>query len=226
MSFTDFREVSSPAAGTTTKYGSQDLLDIMQIFNGKTVSSKIPHIVNQWRWDASYDMKEITAPASPSTGYQSVFIDSVDHHLKLKNSTGTITDLQGGGGTGNVSTTTSNVYGDFDQTFRSTRLRLTNPANTFNYSFVGDAIVASRSITLPLLTGNDTLVTAAFTQTLTNKTLTAPIISTFEDFTRISIPANPSANSARVYSKQIDTNNDGLFVIVKKAGAFTEVQLA
>lgn len=226
MSFTDFKEVSSPVLGTGTKYGSQDLLDIMQILNGKTVSSKRPHIVNQWRWDASYDMKEITAPTSPASGYQSVFIDSADHHLKLKNSTGTITDLQSGGGSGNVSTTTSNTYGDFDQTFRSTRLRLTNPANTFNYSFVGDAIVANRSVTMPLLTANDTLVTVAFAQTLTNKTLTAPVQSSFEDFNRITIPANPLANSARIYCKQIDTNNDGLFMIIKKAGGFVEVQVA
>jgi hypothetical protein len=50
-------------------------------------------------------------------------------------------------------------------------LLLTNPTNTFNYQFIGSAIVAARSITLPLLTVNDTMVTAAFAQTLTNKTI-------------------------------------------------------
>lgn len=362
MSFTDFREVSNPATGTTTKYGSQDLLDIMQIFNGKTVSSRRPRIVNPWLWDSSYDMKELAAaPASPATGYQSVFIDSTDHHLKLKNSTGTITDLSAGGGTGNVSTTASNTYGDFDQIFRSGRLDVRNPANTFSYSITGSAIAANRALTLPLLTADDVVATEAFTQTLTNKTINAtnntitdtstalgdllksngtkfvrlakgtglqylrtnagatdlewgtpggagdmvlasaqtnsgaktfldttfllrnpantfsatilagaqaaarnftfPVTTsdtivtaaatqtltnksidyntntitnlpggggavTFQDFTRTTTPANPAANFARVYCKQIDTNNDGLFTIVKKAGAYVEVQVA
>ena len=94
MSFVDFREVTNPAAGTTTKYGSQDLLDIMQIFNGKTTSNKRPHIINPWRWDAGFDMKEQTAPAAPSTtGYQSVYIDSTTHRLALRSSTGLIQDL-------------------------------------------------------------------------------------------------------------------------------------
>ena len=64
-----------------------------------------------------------------------------------------------------------NTFGDFNNTFRSTRLRIANPANTFSYSFTGAAIAADRAITLPLLTGGDVMVTEAFTQTLTNKTL-------------------------------------------------------
>lgn len=228
MSFVDFKEVSNPVTGSTTKYGSQDLLDIMQIFNGKTTSNKRPRIINQWRWDSNFDMKEIAGPALiPAAGYQSLFIDSADHHIKRKNSSGTITDLEAGaGGGGNVSTGSPNTYGDFDQIFRSTRLKLTNPANTFNYAFAGSAITASRTITLPLLTTNDNLVCEAFAQTLTNKTFTAPVISNYEDYTRISIPSNPLSNFARVYCKQIDTNNDGLFVLVKKAGAYAEVQVA
>jgi hypothetical protein len=64
-----------------------------------------------------------------------------------------------------------NAFGDFNNTFRSTRLRVANPANTFFYSFTGSAIAADRAITLPLLTGGDVMVTADFGQTLTNKTL-------------------------------------------------------
>ena len=45
-----------------------------------------------------------------------------------------------------------------------------NPANTFDYKFVGGAILADRNITLPLLGGNDVMVTEAFAQALTNKT--------------------------------------------------------
>lgn len=77
-----------------------------------------------------------------------------------------------------VYTDQANTFGAFDNIFRSTNLYLTNPANTFNYQFIGSAITAARSITLPLLTSNDTMVTAAFSQTLTNKTLTSPVINT------------------------------------------------
>ena len=55
-------------------------------------------------------------------------------------------------------------------TFKTT-LTLRNPADTFSYIFTPAAIAANRTLTLPLLTGNDTMVTEAFTQTLTNKTI-------------------------------------------------------
>ena len=262
MSFTDFKEVTLPTTGTVDKYGSQDLLDIMQILNGKTVSGRRPKVANTWLWQGAQDIAEIVAPSAPAAGTQRFYIDAADHFPKMKDSSGaviafsaagsnvninqsntygdfdqifrstrlkvrnpantfsysvvgsaitaarnvtlplltaddtittdavattltnktidynlnTITNLPGGG-TGNVSTTSSNTYGDFDQIFRSTRLKLTNPANTFNYSFVGSAITAARNVTLPLLTADDTLVTAAFAQTLTNKTLTSPTIN-------------------------------------------------
>lgn len=53
---------------------------------------------------------------------------------------------------------------------------LRNPADTFSYTIKTSAIVAARDLTLPLLTGDDTLVTEAHTATLANKTLTTPTI--------------------------------------------------
>lgn len=44
------------------------------------------------------------------------------------------------------------------------------------YIFAPSELTADRTITLPLLTGNDTFVFAAHTATLTNKTLTTPIL--------------------------------------------------
>jgi hypothetical protein len=46
------------------------------------------------------------------------------------------------------------------------------------YIFAVSELVADRTVTLPLLTGNDTFVFAAHTQTLTNKTLTSPVFNT------------------------------------------------
>lgn len=80
-------------------------------------------------------------------------------------------DVNNIGISGGVTTNQSNTYGDFDQIFRSSRLLLRNPANTFSYIFAGSAIVADRTITFPLLTSNDTIVTEAFIQALTNKTI-------------------------------------------------------
>jgi hypothetical protein len=74
-------------------------------------------------------------------------------------------------GGGDVSTTQQNTYGDFDQIFRSGRLDVRNPANTFSYSIVGAAIAAARNVTLPLLTADDTFQTLAAAQTPTNKTI-------------------------------------------------------
>ena len=49
----------------------------------------------------------------------------------------------------------------------------------------------------------------------------------YYDMTVQTKPANPSANNARFYVKEIDSNNDGLFCIMRKNGSDTiEVQLA
>jgi hypothetical protein len=57
------------------------------------------------------------------------------------------------------------------QYFRSGKLEVRNPADTFSYILAGSAIVADRTVTEPLLTANDTRVYEAFVQTLTNKTI-------------------------------------------------------
>jgi hypothetical protein len=63
-------------------------------------------------------------------------------------------------------------------TFENGSFYLRNPADTFSYSITPAAIAADRTLTLPLLIGNDTLVTENFIQTLTNKTLTSPTLTT------------------------------------------------
>ncbi len=87
-----------------------------------------------------------------------------------------------------VLTTRANTHGDFNTTFKDNRLLINNPADTFAYTIIGAAIAAARNVTLPLLTGNDTFVTEAFIQTMTNKTLTAPTISTITNSGTITIP--------------------------------------
>jgi len=71
-----------------------------------------------------------------------------------------------------VYTDQSNVMGDFNFQVKDNQFRIENPAGTFEYQFIGSALLADRTLTIPLLTGNDIFVTEAFIQTLTNKTLT------------------------------------------------------
>lgn len=61
--------------------------------------------------------------------------------------------------------------------FGSSSLKVYNPAGTFYYTVTGAAIAANRVLNLPLLAATDTVVCEAFAQTLTNKTLTSPIIN-------------------------------------------------
>jgi len=74
------------------------------------------------------------------------------------------------------------------------------------------------------VTGN--IVGSSDTQTLTNKTLTNPKLgASYLDVDIMSAPSDPSAGSGRIYLRTIDANNDGLFIKVKKAGSFVEVQI-
>ncbi len=76
-----------------------------------------------------------------------------------------------------VYTDQTNTFGNFNQIFQDNNLLINNPAASFSYTIASAAVAANRIVTLPLLTGNDTFVTEAFIQTLTNKTLTTPIIN-------------------------------------------------
>lgn len=55
--------------------------------------------------------------------------------------------------------------------------RINDTSADHRYIFAVNELVADRTITLPLLSGNDTFVFAAHAQTLTNKTLTTPTIT-------------------------------------------------
>jgi hypothetical protein len=66
--------------------------------------------------------------------------------------------------------------------------QINNPAATFQYLFAGSAIIADRTTTLPLLSNDDTFVFEAHTQTLTNKTLTSPKISSISNTGTITVP--------------------------------------
>lgn len=75
----------------------------------------------------------------------------------------------------------TNTFGDFAQIFADNQLFIQNPAATATYQISAPGIAANRTITLPLLLGNDVFATEAFAQTLTNKVMTAGA-NTFSGF--------------------------------------------
>lgn len=315
MSYIPFKEVTVANPGSATRYGSDDLLDVMKIFNAKVVSNKRPEIINPWRWSSWMEVKQVTE-ASVTTPTEAnvahLFLSATDNKLKLKKTGGTIinledvgtgtwsptstetvsnktvnidtntikhsttnatgdimrydaasgkytrlakgtalqvlqvntagTDLEygtpaGGGGGGEANTASNvgsagigvfyqklgvdlqfksifspdasvlisddtgnqkidislgagvakinaaNTFGDFQNTFRSSRLAIANPANSAAYFFVASALTASRNVTLPLLSANDVMVTEGFGQTLSNKTLGTGTIANIDTVT-------------------------------------------
>lgn len=95
MSFTDFKEVTIANPGTSTKYGSDDLLQVMQIFNGKTVSTKQVRIVNPWQFTDHVEIKApAILPAYPTLAtVRHICVDPADNHIKIQKTGGTMIDL-------------------------------------------------------------------------------------------------------------------------------------
>ena len=70
------------------------------------------------------------------------------------------------------------------------------------YVFAVSELVADRTVTLPLLTGNDTFVFEAHTQTLTNKTMTSPVLNTSVSGSAVLDEDDMSSNSATQLATQ------------------------
>ncbi len=87
--------------------------------------------------------------------------------------------------------------------------RINDTSADHRYIFAVSELAADRTITLPLLSGNDTFVFAAHTQTLTNKTLTAPVIS-----------------SPRISTAIVDANGANLSTLTATASAVNHLSIA
>lgn len=99
--------------------------------------------------------------------------------------------------------------------FRTGKLQLRNPANTFTTTFTTPAVTADT-------TAEFVYSAAGLVDHGTNTTK----IVNYADIGTISVPGSAASTFVRVYAKQIDANNDGLFIKVKKAGSVTEIQIA
>lgn len=127
--------------------------------------------------DGSGNVVEVTAPTGGGDDV-STFAE------KTGNLVGTDRLVGNSAGTDFLETINQIPLSIFDNSngllFPNSTLTLRNPANTFSYTLVHGAITAARNITLPALSGNDTFVFEAQSQSMSNKTITA---STFNGVT-------------------------------------------
>ena len=68
--------------------------------------------------------------------------------------------------------------------------QINDSSSDHKYIFASSELTANRTVTLPLLVGNDEFVFKAHTQTLTNKTLTAPVISSISNTGTLTLPTS------------------------------------
>ena len=102
--------------------------------------------------------------------------------------------------------------------YRSGKLAVRNPANSFSYNIVGSAITADRNLTLPLLTADDTLMTLNLAQTLTNKVISGAT-NTIIDIPDSALPPG------MVYTEMPNTFTDtNTFASAPKFDTYTEVK--
>jgi hypothetical protein len=140
---------------------------------------------------------EGSAPASPAAGRQALFIDSADHHWKRKNSGGTVTDLEAGGGG-------SAITVDDEGT------PLATAATTLD--FVGAGVTASgtgatKTITIP---GGGGTFSGARVYHNTTAALSAAVVPfNSEDFDTDAYHDTATNNSRLT----IPTGKDGYFII-------------
>lgn len=170
------RNTTTPARATTTtnasgyytiSHATEGRFDI-EIVNGSSI--------RRFKYDSAIQMQEIETAnllvRNPANTFKYDIVPAAitaDRALNLPLITGTDTL---------AALALAQTFLTGVKTFNSSILAIRNPADTFSYTVVASAITAARNLTIPLLTGDDTLVVLAEAQTLTNKTLTSPVVNT------------------------------------------------
>jgi hypothetical protein len=148
MSFSDFKEVSINNPGTSTTYGSDDVNEIMRIFNDKVISNRKVRIKNEWEFTDHLDIKAPgVIPGNPGANSKRMYVDPNDLHLKAKSTGGTVIDFDilAQGSVGEANTASNVGTGGFGLFKQKTSLNL--EFRKLN--------VASNKLSVALDTGND-----------------------------------------------------------------------
>jgi len=121
-----------------------------------------------------------------------------------------------------VKTDAANAMGDFDTSFKDNRIRIWNPADTFRYTLIAAAIGADRNLTLPLITGPDTLACLGLAQTFTDAQTMSKDTSTLLTIYRPTNTINQNASVAYDFQNstpaQVNIGNTSMRLLVNTAG--------
>src|SRR5215212_9397488 len=181
--------IDSP--GNPLVYGGDDIKKIMKFLSGYDLKFDDTSDAVNIDTETSFSSEKFRIK-SPTTGFNYIFRGQdivADRIISLP--------LMDDDGEISLSATGAvNDWGTSMQTFRNQNIQFRNPANSFNYIWNTSAIVANRSITLPLLTADDTIVFANHIQTLTNKTLTSPTITAMSIDTDTNTIKHSTTNNA------------------------------
>lgn len=139
---------------------------------------------------ASADSFETTLLVTDPTSDRTVTIPNANGTITLDTATSTLTNK----------TLTSPVI---------TTPQINDTSANHQYVFAVSELSADRTVTLPLLSSNDTFAFTGFAQTLTNKTLTSPVINTGKYGTSLN-----------------DTNGNELIKVTATSSAVNEVTLS
>ena len=190
--------ISIDSPGTSVKYGGNDTKKIMRYLSGENIAALVASDKVDINSKTTFG-SEAFRILSPTTGFSYIFKSqdiAADRIISLPLMTGPGEISLG-------STSTVNDWGANMQTFRHQNIAFRNPANTFSYILNTAAIVSNKNLSLPLLTTDDTIVTANATQTLTNKTISGLVVSS----QTINVDANTLKHSATNNAGDLLVNN-------------------
>lgn len=213
---TSFTPSSFTLAAASTRWGkwhfrlrvNEQVADDQNIIENLVDSTTIIHMLspNGQRDTAAGETTQFCTSTTMVKGW----VRDYQRNLRI------IEPLLGGGGSGTpggsgtqfqyrVSGTTFGGASGFDYDTGANKARFINPwllndsDASHQYQLAVSNLAANRTITLPLLTGNDTFVFEAHTQTLTNKTLTSPTLGGTPVFSATSLQATGNARH-KIYS--------------------------
>jgi len=181
--------IDSP--GNPLVYGGDDIKKIMKFLSGYDLKFDDTSDAVNIDTETSFSSEKFRIK-SPTTGFNYIFRGQdivADRIISLP--------LMDGDGEISLSSTGAiNDWGTSMQTFRNQNIQFRNPANTFGYIWNTSAILASRNITLPLLTADDEIVFKNHPQTLVGKTLTSPTITAMSIDTDTNTIKHSTTNNA------------------------------
>ena len=114
MSFTNFKEVAINNPGTATVYGSDDVLELMKIYNAKVVSNRQVKVKNPWVWQDSFDVLAASVtPGNPPANTKRFYVEPSNNHFIMKSTAGGTVDFDvlGQSSTGEANTSSNGGTG-------------------------------------------------------------------------------------------------------------------